>query len=58
MHEVGSFYSIGSIVYVFVNKQGTVEKSKPQKWWRILWLAILQTFGKCTTLPEVRIYLK
>ena len=54
----GTFYEIAGTVYVFINKEGTIRKFHAVKWYKILFLAILQAFGKKKHVQEVIDYLK
>jgi hypothetical protein len=58
MYVVGSWYTSGDNVYVYVNPQGTVRKFHKVKWWKILFLAFLQAVGKKKHLQEVLEYLE
>lgn len=58
MIEVGSWYEIGSTVYLAVNRQGTVVKLFKTKWYKRFWLYILQAFGKKTHYQDVIDYFK
>ena len=56
-YEVGSWYEQSGSVYVYINSHGTVEHFHAVKWYKILFLAILQFFGKKKHIQEVREFL-
>jgi hypothetical protein len=51
--EVGSWYESQGIVYVHINRQGTVRKFHEVKWYKILALFFLQLIEKKKHLQEV-----
>jgi|WetSurMetagenome_2_1015567.scaffolds.fasta_scaffold00711_37 hypothetical protein len=48
---------MSGVVYVRINKQGTVRKLHATKWYRRLFLALWQAIGKKKHLQEVLDYL-
>lgn len=53
VYEVGSWYEMQGNIYVYMNKQGTVRMLRKVKWYKILFLAFLQYFGKKKHPEEV-----
>ena len=52
--SIGDWYVMSGQLYVVVNSGGTVEKHGHVKWYRRLWLEILECFGKKKSLDELR----
>ena len=57
MAVVGAWYQIKGTLYVYVNKRGTVEKLGRPAWYKVLCLAIIQCFGNCKTVVEIKNFL-
>ena len=56
-YEVGNFYSVDGTVYVYINKSGTVRKYEKIRWYKILFLFLLQAIGKCQQVADIEKFL-
>ena len=51
---IGSIHLIEGAWYLQTNEQGTLEKLPPIKWYRQLWIYLLNYFGVIRNVKEVR----
>jgi hypothetical protein len=55
---IGEVHVVGNTVYLQVNANGTLERLPEMSWYRVLWLYLLNRFGRVKTIGEVRDYVR
>ena len=57
-YRIGSWKYMDGCFYVVVNSGGTIEKHGPVRWYKRLWLELLECMGKPKSISEVREFIQ